>query len=272
MWTMEIIRTPVGAFLLAGLVGLFVSSGLFLLRRRAWDLVRILGLSILSALALGAVSIVFTAFKSSGLGGDAGMNATVFLIFGIMATGMGLMFAFLIGANQARALGIPVLSGLYIGVPDAAALALCMFGGMSFINKYVEEPATEKWWKQELDRRQRRERQKQEIPMPYREMGYDFLQSLDEHRRQNRQMGLPEPNMIPRDAENKLRNYWNEAANPPEAPFTDRSKYETAAKMKKFGMPGLVIGWIGGAFVLPWVLRRRTFKTNEPNPKTEPGS
>lgn len=269
---MDFIETSVGSFTVAGLIGLAAATALFQLRRHAWGLMMGLSFATLAALGLGAAALLFTLFKASGQGGDASMNATVILIFGLLGAGIGIVAGFVVGLVQARALGRPAASGILVGLPDAAALCLCVYLGAGFIHRTVEKPVTDASWQAELERRQRRERQKQEIPMPYRELEWGFLQSLDEQRRENRRLGLPEPQPIPRDAENKLRNYWNQTAFPEPAPAIDRSGYQRASEMRKYGLAGLFVGWAAGALALPLARRRQPPTSNEPNPDSEPGS
>lgn len=269
-WIMEFIQTSIGAFVVSAIAGTVLSGGLYFLRRTSWELAKILGWIGLLGLGLAALAVLVTLFRSSSQGGDAGMAAVTLLIFGLMGSAVGLGLALLIGFGQARALDRPIASGLFVGIPDAFLLAFCMYWGMGFIHQAVERPVTDEWWQRELARRQKRQQQLNEIPPQYRENIYGVLQQIDQDRRFRRQNGLPEIETVPRDIENKMRNYWNETGTQV-MPVPDRSGYQRAGAMRKGALPGILAGWIVGAFALPWVFRTRQPQTGKPSSPQEPG-
>lgn len=257
---MGIVIASLGSFLVAGVIGFAAAGGLFLLRRHAWGVARFLGILALAGLGVGAAGLFVTLLQAKG---DAAMNGMVLMVVGLCAVSVGVAVAFVIGAVQARALGRPPLGGVLSGTLDSIALGICLYSVTTFAHRFIERPAIDQSWQQELERRREREREKQAIPMPYREMGPEFLRALDEDRRMKRKMGVSEVETIPRDVENKLRNYWNATAMPPAAPNFPPERpahYVLSANVRKLGTIGLGVGWVGGAIALPILMRRRREK------------
>lgn len=185
------------------------------------------------------------------------MAAIVLALYGGAAVGAGTLAAVLISLVQARALGHPIQPNSFlVGIPDPLLMAFGIWCSLSVVHALVEKPVTDDWQQKELARREQRRQELEAIPPPYRDRIPEVLRQIDEERRFRRDAGLPEVDSIPRDIENRMRNYWNQTGMPNSETPIDRTGYRRAREARTGMILGLPVGWMAGALGLPFLWRR----------------
>lgn len=244
-------------FAIAAAAGVIGAGILFSIRRASWRAAIGLGWIGAALAAIGVAVVLWTLWSSNRQGGDASMAAIVLALYGGAAVGAGTLAAVLISLVQARALGHPIQPNSFlVGIPDPLLMAFGIWCSLSVVHALVEKPVTDDWQQKELARREQRRQELKAIPPPYRDRIPEVLRQIDEERRFRRDAGLPEVDSIPRDIENRMRNYWNQTGMPHSETPIDRTGYRRAREARTGMILGLPVGWMAGALVLPFLWRR----------------
>ncbi|HMS56887.1 MAG TPA: hypothetical protein PKA27_15960 [Fimbriimonadaceae bacterium] len=240
--------------LVAALVGMGVALAFIALRARAWSGAVALGqVSFILILVVGGLGAILL-IAGSNKGGDAGMAAMMVLFFGLLGVGVSVVAALLLGFVQGSALQRPSWPIARTVFAEVAIVALIVYFHQSNVVAPRQSNLTNDYWKQETARRNELKKLYDRIPEQYRSIDGQILNMREAQARELAKQGIKVPPMVPKEVEKAIRDYENVQRNPlPGPPLPD---YEGLSKQRTDFLKGIVIGWILGAFGLPWLFPR----------------
>lgn len=238
----------------AALVGMGVAFAFLALRARLWSSAEVLGqISFIILLLIGGLGTILL-FAGSNKGGDAGMAALTFLIFGLLGVASATVAALLLGYVQGSALKRPAWPIARTVFAEVAILALAVYWYQSDVIGAKQSVVSDEYWKHETARRNQLKELYERIPEQYRAIDGQLLNMRENQARELAKQGIKVPPMVPKDVERAIRAYENVQRNPlPGPPLPD---YQSLSKQRTDFQKGLFIGWILGAFALPWLVFR----------------
>lgn len=235
-------------------IGLGLALAFLYVRARHWAVVQPLGkISLILLLAIGALGVaaMFFGFRGGGDAVIAAMTGLVFIVLG-MALICGAMVV--IGGMQGTAFKLPVWPTSLSVIPEVLLLGLIIGAYHSSVAVPAARAVTDEWMKREIAYRNQR-KNRYRVPAQYQGI---TSQMLNEHARMQSDMakrGLSVPPMVPRDVENAIRNAELQTMEP--GPIPDRARSEQIRDDENRFRKGSAGGWLIGALVCPWIIRKR---------------
>lgn len=240
--------------IIGGFIGLGLALAMLAVRARCWAAVGPLGKISLVTLVLIAGGGVITLVLSGGKGGDAGMAAMTWLIFLVLGLALVAGMMALIGALQAAAFKLPMWPTALSVIPEVVALGLVVSAYHSQVAVPAQKAITAEWWERELTYRNSRKNTHDEIPAQYRGITTEMLNMRAAQAQQLAKQGVSVPPLVPKHVEEMIRKA-EVRANEPE-PIPDRAKQAQIGVDEAEFRKGAVGGWLLGALLCPWILRR----------------
>lgn len=240
--------------LVGALFGLGLALAFLYVRARHWAVVRPLGqMSLVLLLVLGALGVVAMVFAGRG-GGDAVIAAMTGLVVLVMGIALICGAMMIVGAIQGGALKLPIWPTSLSVIPEVILLGLIIGAYHSSVAAPAARTVTDEWLKREIVYRNQR-KNRNAVPAQYQGI---TSQMLNEHARIQSEMaklGQSVPPLVPRDVENTIRNAELESMQP--GPIPDRARSEQIRDDENRFRKGSAGGWLIGALVCPWIIRKR---------------
>lgn len=236
---------------LACAIGFFLAAGLMVLRRLVPAYVDVCQFAQRVAIALATVGTVALVL-GSGKGGDAGMAAITFLIFGGLTLLVGGLIVLLVAKVQSLAFGTRTRREVAPIVVEILALGAILWVFQESFIQPKQRAITNAWSVKDQARRTARENVDRQIPPQFKAMTPQFLDQQESMERWVSQHGPPVRPAVPPKVADAIRA----RANLEGEVMPDRERQQELLDLSKQFNMTLPAAWFCSALVLPWAFRR----------------